>query len=155
MASVREGGAMFNVIVWATDGSPTAERALPIARWLAKSSGARLVVAHVDELVFGRSSGYHVHADEDALLARIQESVDQLLQDGVDTELKLAKVTTGGAAHVIDEIARDVGADLIVAGTRGHGPVAGLLLGSVTHRLLHIAGCPVLTVPPADASSSS
>ena len=55
----------------------------------------------------------------------------------------------GGPAHSIDEIADEVGADLIVVGTRGHSPVAGLLLGSVTQRLLHIASQPILAIPPS------
>ena len=53
-----------------------------------------------------------------------------------------------GAAHTIAEEAKEAGADLIVVGTRGHTALAGLLLGSVTQRLLHIAPCPVLAVPP-------
>jgi nucleotide-binding universal stress UspA family protein len=62
-------------------------------------------------------------------------------------------VTAGGAAHAIAEIAKKQGADLIVAGTRGYGPIAGLLLGSVTHRLLHIAHCPILVVPSTPAGA--
>jgi nucleotide-binding universal stress UspA family protein len=49
---------------------------------------------------------------------------------------------------VIAELARRSQADMIVMGTRGRGQVAGLLLGSVTQRLLHLAPCPVLAVPP-------
>jgi nucleotide-binding universal stress UspA family protein len=55
---------------------------------------------------------------------------------------------------MLADTARDAGADVIVAGTRGHAPVAGLLLGSVTQRLLHIAPCPVLAVPAAVGSGA-
>jgi nucleotide-binding universal stress UspA family protein len=57
--------------------------------------------------------------------------------------------SAGGAAHAIADAAKEAGADLVVVGTRGQGPLTGLLLGSVTHRLLHVAPCPVLAVPPA------
>jgi nucleotide-binding universal stress UspA family protein len=57
-------------------------------------------------------------------------------------------VMLGGPAHPIAEIADEANADLIVAGTRGHSQIAGLLVGSVTQRLLHIAHRPVLVVPP-------
>ena len=60
-------------------------------------------------------------------------------------------VMLGGPAHAIEEIADRADADLIVVGTRGHSSVAGLLLGSVTHRLLHIAHRPVLVVPSPDS----
>jgi nucleotide-binding universal stress UspA family protein len=61
----------------------------------------------------------------------------------------------GGAAHVIAEIAKEERADLIVVGTRGHGPLPGLLLGSVAHRLVQIAHCPVLVVPTTVARASA
>jgi nucleotide-binding universal stress UspA family protein len=47
---------MFKMIIWATDGSSQAERALPLAKELAKANGARLVVVHVNEIVAGRGA---------------------------------------------------------------------------------------------------
>jgi nucleotide-binding universal stress UspA family protein len=137
---------MFRAIIWATDGSSQAEKALPFAKGLAKASGARLIVVHVNEFIAGRGAG-PVNFKEDQVQASIGKQVENLKREGFDASLQLAEVMAGGAAHVIAEIASKEGADLIVAGTRGHGTLSGLLLGSVTYRLLHIANCPVLIVP--------
>jgi nucleotide-binding universal stress UspA family protein len=140
---------MFRTIVWATDGSEAADRALPFARELASGDGAKLIVVHCNELAIGRAGGYPVLADEDDLAAKIRRQVAALDDEGVDATLELVTGVTSHSAHMIAQVAREVAADVIVVGTRGHAPVAGLLLGSVTQRLLHIAPCPVLAVPVA------
>jgi nucleotide-binding universal stress UspA family protein len=141
---------VFKVIIWATDGSSGAKRAFPLAKGLAQAHGARLLVVHVDEAMVpvGRGGGYSVHVDEAEVQAAIRKHVEDLKREGLDATLHTERVSMGGAAHVIAEIADKEGADLIVAGTRGHGPLSGLLLGSVTHRLLQIVHCPVLVVAP-------
>jgi len=139
---------MFKVIVWASDGSSQAERALPFAKGLAQANGARLIVVHAREIMglAGVGAG-PVRADEDQIEAGLGKQVADLKQQGLATTLQMGEVMAGGAAQVIADIADKEGADLIVTGTRGHGNLAGLLLGSVTHRLIQIAHCPVLVVP--------
>jgi nucleotide-binding universal stress UspA family protein len=146
---------MFKVIIWATDGSSAAEQALPYAKGLAQADGARLLVVHVDEFGAGRGGGYSVNVDEAEVQAAIRKQVEDLKREGFDAALQASRVWMGGAAHVIAEIAKQEGADLIVAGTRGHGPLSGLLLGSVTHRLVQIAHCPVLVVPTTSAGAAA
>ena len=52
----------------------------------------------------------------------------------------------GDAATAILRAADDVAADIIVMGRRGLGDLAGLLLGSVSHKITHLASCACLTV---------
>jgi nucleotide-binding universal stress UspA family protein len=138
---------MFKTIIWATDGSETADRALPYAKELAGGAGGRLIVVHSKELLVGRAGGHPVLADEDEVEAKIARQVTQLQGEGLDASFRLVSGSAPHAAHMISDTAAEVGADLIVVGTRGHSAVAGLLLGSVTQRLLHIAPCAVLAVP--------
>lgn len=146
---------MFKTILWATDGSANADRALPVARELAEAKGGKLIVAHCRELFSGRAAGFPVNADEDELLTKVREQAAELKSAGLNVEMELATTTAAHASHVIAEIASTEGADVIVVGTRGHGPFAGALLGSVTQQLLHIAPCPVLAVPTGEHSKSN
>ena len=137
---------MFKTIVLALDGSEGSRKAISVAKELAQDDDAAIVIAHIDERVVGKGGG-PVHVDEEDIKAEIRKQADELAAAGIDTSIQMADVMLGGPAHAIEHIANGAGADLIVTGTRGHSPVAGLLLGSVTQRLLHIAGRPVLAVP--------
>ena len=53
---------------------------------------------------------------------------------------------TGAPSEAIADLARSIGADLIVMGTRGLSGLKHVLLGSVAERTIRIAPCPVLTV---------
>ncbi len=139
---------MFKVVVLGLDGSELSDRALPVARELAERDGGRIEVVHVRELMVGRAGGYPVYPNEDEIEAKVRQQVDELNKSGTKARLHLVTTVTHGAAHEIAEVADEVDADVIAVGTRGHAPVAGLLLGSVTQRLLHISKVPVLAVPP-------
>lgn len=58
-------------------------------------------------------------------------------------------VVRGDPARELVE--RSTAAQLVVVGTRGHGSVAGMFLGSVSHALIHHSTCPVAVVRPAVA----
>ena len=137
---------MFKKILIAVDGSKGSERVMPLAVKMARSNGAELVLAHVDEQTLGKGGG-SINVLDDDLQTQLRSRAQELSDEGVATAFEVRSVILGGPAHVLVEIADDVGADLIVAGSRGHSPIGGLLLGSVAHRLLQVAHQPVLVVP--------
>ena len=144
---------MFKVIVWATDGSPSSEDALTVARGLAEQNGAKLVVVHVDELAHSRLGRFDARADEGETEAALRKRTEELEQSGIAASFETPRREEGGTANAIADCALAVGADLIVAGTRGHSPVAGLVAGSVAQRLLHVTPCPLLIVPAPHGAS--
>jgi nucleotide-binding universal stress UspA family protein len=141
---------MFKKIVWATDGSENADHALAVAKSLAAEGAAELTIVHVVQKV--ATSGHAAlgwYADEELVEAKVDKIASELSQEGLSARVKLVTHVGPQPAHEIANVARETGADLIVVGSRGHGTIPGLLLGSVTQRLLHLAPCPVLVIPPA------
>lgn len=140
---------MFKTVLWATDGSTAAERALSVAKSIAQTYDAKLLVTHVPVVLAGPPHAVDVAQESaDRTKAALQQKVEDLKRDGVTTEFALPEMTTHGVAHTIAEFAREVGADLIVVGTQGSSWLVRVLVGGVTRRLLELAPCPVLAVPP-------
>jgi nucleotide-binding universal stress UspA family protein len=147
---------MFRRIVWATDGSSSADNALAYAKVLAGGvDGAELIVVHIDEILTGARAAFApVDPDEPEARDKIERQVEDLRAAGWRASLRVATRTAGSAAQAIAELADEARGDVIVVGTHGHAPLAGLLLGSITHRLLHIAQLPVLVVPTSSSLAS-
>src|SRR5512145_2418472 len=107
---------MVKTIVLALDGSEGSRQAVPVAVDLARRDEARLVVVHVEEEIVGKGGG-PIHATEDEIQAEIRREAQKLSKSGVETSVEMRSVMLGGPAHAIEDVAAEVGADLIVAGT--------------------------------------
>ena len=82
----------------------------------------------------------------------LDQFTEQVMQEAKDTA-RLAgvgdvrgEVKTGQPARAIIKTAEAGGYDAIVIGSRGHGDLEGLLLGSVSHKVASLAKCTVITV---------
>ena len=100
-----------------------------------------------------RAAAQHIHKRCGDSGLKIHLAVSQRLMDRLHTramEEGISKmkpvIAEGDPAESILRAAREHGADLIVLGTRGLGRLKGLLLGSVSHKVTHLAECPCLTV---------
>jgi nucleotide-binding universal stress UspA family protein len=131
------------------DGSELAGRALRAACDLVRPDGA-VTIVHVYEVPW-QADAYPWFEDFKESCHTVAEEVLEPAKE-ICGEYPVAtnfKIAVGKPAEVLARLAQSEDADFIVVGTRGHSSVAGLLLGSVTQRLLHIASVPVLAVPPA------
>jgi nucleotide-binding universal stress UspA family protein len=139
-------------VVVGTDGSPVSEAALGFAFDAAAVRGAELVALHawsptaVDKALEPMMDWDAVADEEDAVLA---ERLSGWGQKYPQITVRRSVVRDGAARALVDA---SRGAQLVVVGSRGRGNAAGLLLGSVSHGVLHAAHCPVAIVRPGTDS---
>lgn len=135
----------LETIVVGLDGSAHASRALGFAAELARPMGAELVVAHAvppatdDHRLIG-DPRRHLDVRRDL----VAEWCGPLRE--ADLEHRIA-VVEGDARTALLQVAEDHDADLLVVGSRGLGPVAKLVLGSVASSLAHHRELPLTIVP--------
>ena len=139
-------------ILAAIDFSDITGVVLEKAAELARAFSARLTLLHVaapdpDFVGYepGPQSVRNSRADELRTERRdLEKHATSLLDSGVETDWKLIM---GPTVKTVLDVADDVGADLIVAGSHGHGALYNALVGSVTEGVMRRAKCPVLVVP--------
>ena len=140
---------MFNNILVPVDGSDHALHAINVACDLAQKYGATLRLVHAYPPLF--TDAMMSEADIEAIIALRIQAGEAILQRAMEhASACVSDITTelrqAPDAEAILEEAEAHNCDLIVMGTRGLGRLAGLLLGSVSHKVVQHAKCPVLLV---------
>ena len=138
---------MYDRILVAVDHSEISDRAVLAARDLAVLSKGEVWVLHLREREIGVKTGVLVPDETtDEANAQVAASVEVLTQAGVKAHGEVRNTIFGYAAREIVNDAIEVDADVIVMGSRGRGDIAGLLLGSTAHKVIHLTDRPVLVV---------
>jgi nucleotide-binding universal stress UspA family protein len=137
---------MLERILVATDPSEPSKRAVEFAAELAKDHGSEIIVLHAVPRVVSRFGASDLEEPDTA-----RELVDEVVRDlkdrGLNARGEIVRVLEGHTPREIVGSAVSADADAIVMGTRGMSDLGGLFLGSVTHRVLHLAEKPVIVVP--------
>jgi nucleotide-binding universal stress UspA family protein len=145
---------MFRNILVAFDGSPHADRALAEAVDLARSSGGRLtlatVVPELSSWVMGAAGGMAPPPDlpqlRDAVHGEYQRILNEAAASVPDDVTSDAVLLEGRPSNALSQQVRSGKHDLVVMGSRGRGELRSMLLGSVSHELLHTSPVPVLVI---------
>ena len=146
-------------ILLATDGSREARLAASTAADIANSTNSEL---HLLTVAPGNPDPvYHIHEGGlryetyqqalEAIKGEAQQVLDEQVQEieGAGGSVKVAYLRIGERRdQAIVHLAEELGAGLIVMGSRGLGGVRRALMGSVSDSVVHHAHCPVMIVRP-------
>jgi len=137
-------------VVVGVDGSPVSEAALAFAFDAAAARGVDLVAVHAwSPTAIDEELASLVEWDASAESAVLAERLAGWGQKYPQVAVRRTVVRDGAVRALVTASA---GAQLVVVGSRGRGNAAGLLLGSVSHGVLHGAHCPVAVVRPGTDS---
>jgi nucleotide-binding universal stress UspA family protein len=147
---------MFTKILMPTDGAPRSVKTAEYVRGLVKlNPSAQVTILYVRQ---GADRAYHVYRWlevevplSEEVRNRIREAEERILtrtaeafrEEGIPVETMVVK---GVPAEEICAYAGKGGYDLIVMGSRNLSELKELFSGSVSHRVMHLAKCPVLVV---------
>ena len=138
---------MYDKILVAVDHSAISDRALLAARDLALLSKGEVWVLHLREKEIAVKTGLAMTDEtESEANAKVSAAVDKLAEAGVKAHGEVRTTLFGYAARDIVDDAIEHDADVIVMGSRGRSDLAGFILGSTAHKVIHLTDRPVLIV---------
>ena len=136
---------MFERILLAVDGSEHSRRAVVVAGDMSRRYGGEVIVLHVreHELTWGADIDIETAAEARQLVDGV---VRDLKDSGTNVRGEVVRVPLGQTPRAILDMAQEEAVGLIVMGTRGLSDWGRLLMGSVAHKIVHLAEVPVLVV---------
>lgn len=140
----------FRNILFAGDFGTPARKAFAVADSLAQTSGARLIVLHVDERTLVGEAGVPVYVPGESVsdTALLLSQLRATYAPGEAAQVEY-RVEQGFIDEQILRTAEAAGCDLIVMGTAGRVSLDRLLLGSIAEAVTRRAHCACLTVSPS------
>jgi nucleotide-binding universal stress UspA family protein len=140
----------FERILFPIDFSPQSRAAAPFVKALATRFRSEVSLLHVVEVPpawYGspEAGGFDALIDLSNMLDDRRQQMEKFLVEGLSGLAVQKCVQSGDPALQIRDYARQKRVDLIMMPTHGYGPFRGLLLGSVTAKVLHDVECPVWT----------
>ena len=147
----------MRVILVAIDFSDLAPTVMDYACSLALVWGARLLVVHVVHDLSYFTGIYHTDTPLPELQQHLEteahERLEALCQSQVGTQVRYeALVVTGRPVVEIHHLVRQHAVDCLVLGAHSTDKPEHQLFGSTADRLLHQTACPILMIPPRQAS---
>ena len=137
---------MYEKLLVAVDHSEITERVLAAARDLALLASAEVWVLHLREREIMPRAGLIATETIDEAQENVDAAVGELTEAGVKAHGIVRNTIYGYAAREIIAEARAEEVSAIIMGSRGRGDLAGLVLGSTAHKVIHLADRPVLVV---------
>ncbi len=138
---------MYDKILVAVDHSEISDRAVLAARDLALLSKGEVWVLHLREREIAVKTGMAMTDEtESDANAKVSAVVERLAEAGVKAHGEVRTTLFGYAARDIVDDAIEHDADVIVMGSRGRSDLAGFILGSTAHKVIHLTDRPVLIV---------
>lgn len=137
----------IETILLPVDGSDHSDRAADYAAELAKVMGGEIILVHCHRRfpsILGEPYYQKIVTDIIEEANGLMEPYRRMIRKAGVTFTE--RVLEGPAGGAILEVAGTEACDIVVMGCRGRTDLEGLLLGSVTHRVLEAAPCPVLVV---------
>jgi nucleotide-binding universal stress UspA family protein len=140
----------MQTIIFPTDFSKGADYAMQYAVFIAKTTGAEIIVMNAYDLPYAETIMTH------SLLDVMKSNAEEAMKKVADT-LEAEKVNfrtmvqMGNPIRLVKELVEELNADMVVLGTKGASGLEEVLIGSNAASILHNVDCPVLSIPKGRA----
>ena len=145
---------MSSTILLAADARHDVAEPIELTRELSQGTQGSVLVLHIHEFSVGKYGRVQLCCPEDEAEDILPRIVALLGESGVPAEWQIREANSGNVARAILDMADQHDAHVIVLGSNLRTDVPLIPLGSVSHKLLHMARRPVLVVPHHKATAT-